>query len=146
VYSASKFALEGACEALWYEVRTWGIHVTLVEPGFIRSDGFKKLRLTRESSFSVEHYEDAYHQHYANMSPFIARIMERTNATPESVARTVRRVALARRPRLRVPATWDARVFALLRKLLPSALYHRVLYASLPRVSAWGPARGDDRG
>jgi short-subunit dehydrogenase len=138
VYSASKFALEGACEALWYEVRPWGIHVTLVEPGFIHSDGFSRVRLTRESRFSVEHDEDPYHQHYANMAPFITRIMERTNATPESVARTVRRVATSRRPPLRVPATWDARLFTLLRQWLPRALYHRVLYASLPHIRSWG--------
>jgi short-subunit dehydrogenase len=32
VYSASKFALEGATEALFYEVRPWNIHVSLVQP------------------------------------------------------------------------------------------------------------------
>ena len=31
-YSASKFALEGAHEALWYEVRPWKIRVSLVQP------------------------------------------------------------------------------------------------------------------
>jgi hypothetical protein len=42
-YSASKFALEGATEALWYEVRPWNIQVSLVEPGFVRSHSFRNM-------------------------------------------------------------------------------------------------------
>ncbi len=37
-YSASKYALEGYAEGLAYEVGPFGIHVTLVEPGNIRTD------------------------------------------------------------------------------------------------------------
>jgi hypothetical protein len=146
-YSASKFALEGACEALWYELRPFGVHVTLVQPGFIRSDGFTKVRTTRGGRWSSAHDEDPYHAHYANMEPFIARVMQRTSATPQSVARTVRRVATMRSPPLRAPATWDALVFAQLRKWLPRSLYHRILYASLPNIRSWGraPARERDR-
>jgi NAD(P)-dependent dehydrogenase (short-subunit alcohol dehydrogenase family) len=36
-YSATKFALEGYAEALWHELRPFGISVTLVEPGFVRT-------------------------------------------------------------------------------------------------------------
>jgi short-subunit dehydrogenase len=46
-YAASKFALEGATEALWYEVRPFKIRVSLVQPGFIRSSSFQNTRLTR---------------------------------------------------------------------------------------------------
>jgi hypothetical protein len=145
VYSASKFALEGATEALWYEVRPFGVHVTLVQPGFIHSDGFTRVQTTRLSRWSSSHDDDPYHAHYANMEPFIARVMQRTRATPESVARTVRRVATMRSPPLRAPATWDARLFAQLRKWLPRSLYHRVLYAALPNVKSWGRAGERDR-
>ena len=37
-YSASKFALEGWAEATAYEVAPFGVHVTLVEPGNVRTD------------------------------------------------------------------------------------------------------------
>ncbi len=139
VYSASKFALEGSSEALWYEVRPWGIHVTLVQPGFIHSDGFTKVRMTRESQFSSDHEEDPYHAHYASMEPFIAKVMDRTPATPESVARTVRKTLCRKRPPLRVTATWDAWFFSQLRRFLPRFLYHRILYWKLPDVKTWGP-------
>ncbi|MBL4770300.1 MAG: SDR family oxidoreductase [Planctomycetes bacterium] len=139
VYSASKFALEGCCEALWYEVRPWGIHVSLVQPGFIRSDGFTKVHLTRQSQFGADHESDPYHEHYASMGPFIAKTMERTTSSPESVARTVRRTMQEKRPCLRVPATWDARFFAALRRIMPRAIYHRFLYSRLPNIKSWGP-------
>src|SRR2546422_8420308 len=36
-YSATKFALEGYSESLWYEVSPFGISVSLVEPGFVNT-------------------------------------------------------------------------------------------------------------
>ncbi|MEE9385710.1 MAG: SDR family oxidoreductase [Nannocystaceae bacterium] len=137
-YSASKFALEGASEALWYEVRPWNIRVTLVEPGFISSDSFANTRYTQASLASSSDVRDPYHEHYVNMAPFIAKVMRLTVATPESVARTVIRTIRSRHPPLRVPATIDAHLFALLRRMLPRGLYHRVLYAALPGIRTWG--------
>jgi short-subunit dehydrogenase len=65
-YSASKFALEGAHEALWYEVRPWGISVSLVQPGFVDSDGFQKVRYTSQSDRSEHELDEPYHQHYVS--------------------------------------------------------------------------------
>jgi NAD(P)-dependent dehydrogenase (short-subunit alcohol dehydrogenase family) len=138
LYSAAKFALEGATEALWYEVRPWGVHATLVEPGFIRSDSFQNTRFTRRSFAAAMDEDDAYHAHYLHMAAFIQRVMERTVATPETVARRVVGTLWREWPPLRVYATPDAHVFALLRRLLPRGLYHHVLYRSLPHVGLWG--------
>jgi short-subunit dehydrogenase len=137
IYSASKFALEGASEALYYEVRPWNISVTLIEPGFINSDGFEKVRFTRLGAAASMRPTSAYYAHYRNMDTFIQRIMRRAWATPESVARTIVRNVEKRRPPLRVPATLDAHLFRALRYLLPQRLYHWVLYRSLPGVRSW---------
>ena len=137
VYSASKFALEGACEALYYEVRPWNIFVTLVEPGFISSDAFEKVSYTELSEISSAQDWDPYHNHYYYMESFIEKMMKKAMASPESVGRTVVKLVDARRPPLRVTATFDARIFDIMRRLLPRRFYHWLLYRNLPMVRDW---------
>jgi len=137
-YSASKWALEGATEALYYEVRPWNIQVSLVQPGFVRSESFRKVRFTDQSSRSRDDVHEAYHAHYEEMGPFIARMMELAQATPDHVARRIVKVMHQRRPPLRAPATLDAYLFSGLRRFLPRRTYHWLLYRALPRVSRWG--------
>jgi short-subunit dehydrogenase len=138
-YSASKFALEGASEALWYEVRPWNIRISLIQPGFINSEGFEKVRWTGLSQASKDAFSDPYYNHYRYMEGFIGRVMRVVPATTESVARTVVRTIHARYPRLRVQATFDAYVFTILRRLVPQRIYHAILYRALPNVNEWGP-------
>ena len=45
-YSASKFALAGWSDSLWAEERPYGVHVGLVLPGFISTEGFPQAELT----------------------------------------------------------------------------------------------------
>lgn len=138
IYSASKFALEGATEALWYEVRPWNVCVSLIQPGFINSRSFQNTLYTAESRFSVNHPESPYARHYEHMSGFIARMMGRVPSTPASVAKRIIKTMERKSPPLRVPATIDARLFGLMRRLLPRRLYHWILYRSLPEVRTWG--------
>ncbi len=134
-YSASKFALEGASEALWYEMRPWNINVTLIEPGFVHSGSFEHVYLTAKSA-DLEH--SPYAHYYRHMTEFVAELMNMAIATPKSIARRILKVINQRSPPLRVQATWDARVFTILRRILPQPLYHRVLYYSLPGIREWG--------
>lgn len=138
IYSASKFALEGASEALWYEVRPWNIKVTLIEPGFVHSDAFKRVKLTKESEKSFTDKKDPYHHHYASMSPFIERFMNLSPTTPDHVARKIVKVLKKKNPPLRVPVTWDAYLFGIMRRLLPQFIYLKILYFMLPHIREWG--------
>jgi len=142
-YSASKFALEGASEALWYEVRPFGINVTLVQPGFINSDSFRNAKYTAPSKAAYDTVHSAYHWHYHFMEGFIGRVARRVFATPDSVAAKVVHTIQLKQPPLRIPATFDATMFSLLRRLLPRSIYHWLLYQSLPGVRTWGPAAID---
>jgi short-subunit dehydrogenase len=139
LYSASKFALEGATESLWYEVKPWNIKVTLVEPGFIHSKSFQNTVYTAESRKAAQDPANPYYQHYFQMAGFITRLMGASFATPVKVARKVRRTMEQKSPPLRVPATFDATFFALLRRVLPRNLYHWMLLRGLPHVKFWGP-------
>lgn len=138
VYSASKFALEGATEALWYEVRPWNIAVTLVQPGFINSEGHLNVKQSRECLKSLKDRNDPYYFHYNSMVLFINRLMDLSPATPEKVATVVLKCLNKSRPPLRVAGTLDAYFFHLLRRLLPSRFYHWFLYRSLPDIKTWG--------
>jgi short-subunit dehydrogenase len=142
IYSASKFALEGASESLWYEMRPFGIRVSLVRPGFIHSDGFTKVRLSEQGKVALADPHDPYHAHYSNMSELIQGLMTLTFHTPLDVAETIAALIERRNPPLWVAGTLDASLFNLLRRFLPSGLYHRLLYAGLPRIWEWGPHDG----
>jgi uncharacterized protein len=56
-YSASKFAITGFAEALYYEVKLRGVHVAVVNPGVIKTElfdkgeGFEHLRHVVEPQF-----------------------------------------------------------------------------------------------
>lgn len=138
IYSASKFALEGATESLWYEVRPWNIRVSLIQPGFIHSESFQRVKYTEWSKYSAAEAKDPYHEHYANMSPFIEKLMKLSRATPSRVARIVVKTIQKDDPPLRVPATPDALLFSVLRRFLPRRWYHELLYRCLPGIKKWG--------
>ncbi len=136
-YSASKFALEGASEALWYEMRSWGINVSLVAPGFIHSNSFTNVRFTERSHDALSNQSSPYYYYYQHMSRMIAKMMNGAWATPDNIAARIIKVMNQDKPPLRIPATIDAWVFHILRRILPRYVYHHLLYRCLPHIQKW---------
>lgn len=136
-YSASKYALEGASEALWYEARPLGINVSLIQPGFVRSNSFKNVYFTKKSNPAVC-FGEAYADYYSHMSPFIERMMNRSTSTPDHVAKIILRVIQQENPPLWIPATFDASIFYYIRRILPRRLLLPILFWALPGAHAWG--------
>lgn len=135
-YSASKYALEGVSEALWYEAKPLGIDVSLIQPGFIRSNSFKKVYYTEKSRPDIG-AGGPYCDYYANMTPFIEKLMNKSWATPEKIARLILRVIRTENPPLWVPATFDALLFYYLRRWIPRRLLLPILFAALPNARRW---------
>ena len=101
-YSASKFALEGWAEALAWEVRPFGVGVTLVEPGNFRT-GFTAGRRTVEvadddpyASASTRAIGKMADDELGGADPMdvarvVAKVLTAGPTTPSPVGRTGRR-------------------------------------------------------
>jgi len=121
-YCASKFALEGAMEALRLEVRSLGIHVVLVEPGDIKTDITRHRRKTLEST-----RKSAYCGRFQNVVKLVES-GERNGPTPEPIAKLVNRVISMNSPRLRYTVgKISQRVSVPLKKILPSHLFESLI-------------------
>jgi NAD(P)-dependent dehydrogenase (short-subunit alcohol dehydrogenase family) len=122
IYCATKFAMEGATEALRMKVRPFGIHVVLIEPADTRA-GFTANRRRTQASQAASPYAD-------NMQRALAVIEhdEHTGCSPEAVARVLGRILRSRSPRLRYPVASTFQRFAVvLRKFMPGGLFERML-------------------
>ncbi len=135
-YSASKYALEGASEALWYEAKPYGIDVSLIQPGFIHSKSFQKVYYSAKST-PEKSKDSPYHRYYENMTPFIGKMMKRSFVTPRKVASLVVKTIQRENPPLWIPATWDAVIFYFIRRVFPRRLLLPFLFMCLPRARHW---------
>jgi uncharacterized protein len=99
-YSASKFALAGWSDSLWAEERPNGVHIGLVLPGFIATEGFPQAELTGR--------------------PWTRWIV----STPERAAEAIYEAGIGRRPERYVPRPYA--LAAVLRIVAPG-LVRRVI-------------------
>jgi NAD(P)-dependent dehydrogenase (short-subunit alcohol dehydrogenase family) len=119
-YHASKWALEALSEALRYEVASFGIRVTLVEPGPFQTELHTKEMRTRQSLREGSPYAPLMRA-YEYESGKLRR------GDVELVAETIHRVATRRRPRLRWPIGPSAFTGGVLRRFVPDGLYERIV-------------------
>jgi NAD(P)-dependent dehydrogenase (short-subunit alcohol dehydrogenase family) len=132
-YHASKHAVEAISDALRFEVEGFGIKVSVIEPGLIRT-GFANAAVgsmdgpesdpyagfdEADAKATTENYEQG---------PF-----SRLAGEPEAVAEAIERALSARNPRSRYAVTPSAHLFLGLRRLLPDGAWDAVLKSSYPQ-------------
>jgi NAD(P)-dependent dehydrogenase (short-subunit alcohol dehydrogenase family) len=122
LYSASKFAVEGLTEALRLEVRPFGIHVTLIEPGDLHT-GFTDHRVRAAAWGPTSAYA-----RYAERVLQIVEADERNGGAPETVALLLERILRSPNPapRYQVGPAFQ-RLAAVLKGILPDRLFEWAL-------------------
>ncbi len=122
-YSASKFAVAGFTEALSGEVRPFGIHAVLIEPGNYRTAITAKRRIAAGAGD-----RSAYARAFAKTLEIIERDEQR-GSPPEEVARLVHRILQTRSPRSRymVGPLGERLATILGQSLLPRRTFERVV-------------------
>jgi NAD(P)-dependent dehydrogenase (short-subunit alcohol dehydrogenase family) len=83
-YAASKFGLEGWMESLRFEVEPFGIHTTIVEPGFFRTE-----LLTNESTTYAETSIDDYAERTAQTRPAWEAMSGKQTNDPAKLAKAL---------------------------------------------------------
>jgi NAD(P)-dependent dehydrogenase (short-subunit alcohol dehydrogenase family) len=133
-YHASKHAVEALSDALRFEVAGFGVKVSVIEPGLIRT-GFAD---TAVGSMDGSNGEDPY----AGFEEAVARAtaenyergpFARLGGGPEAVAGAIEHAISARNPRSRYVVTPSAHLFIWLRRLLPDRAWDAVLRTSYPQ-------------
>lgn len=121
MYSASKFAIEGYCEALRLEVHQFGINVTVINPG----DFFTGFTAARSKNMPAE--AQAAYPGYADSMASIESD-ERSGLQPDYLAHRISRIVRKRHPANRyIIATLVQKASVLLKALLPAKWYDRII-------------------
>jgi len=135
-YCASKFALEALADALRMELAPSGIHVSLVEPGAVKTMIFEKGGQYGDQALKQlpEEGRRLYGKTTQAVLDFFAKT-ESSAIAPDRVARVIEHALTAARPRTRYLVGSDARMQALLAWLLPDRTRDALLarLVGLPR-------------
>jgi NAD(P)-dependent dehydrogenase (short-subunit alcohol dehydrogenase family) len=133
-YHATKHAVEAISDALRFEVEGFGVRVSIIEPGLIRT-GFADTATGSIDGSDEEHP-------YADFEEAVVRVttenyergpFSRLGGGPESVAEAIEAAVSDRNPRSRYVVTPSAHLFLGLRRLLPDRAWDAVLRSSYPQ-------------
>lgn len=134
-YAASKFGLEGVSDSLRRELRPWGIHVAVIEPGTIATPIWDKGIASGdelEATMSEQAKRD-----YGPLIATVRTVSEqgsKTGLPPDAVAKDVAHALTAKRPKTRYLVGREAKSRALAARFLPDRFVDR----AIARVMRWG--------
>lgn len=127
-YNASKWALEGFCESLYYELKPFGIKVCVIEPGTY------KTKIFSENSRKAKNFDNPDSLYYAKsqyLSKQVCDYAARDGKNPEDIAILVEKIIHSQNPPFRnIPDMRSQFLFAL-KRFLPFGIFSTILYGLL---------------
>jgi len=126
-YNAAKFAIEGLSDTLRLELRATDIHVSIIQPGPIKSR-FRQHALTKFK----QHIDSDNSVHAASYQKTLQRLETREETNhftlgPEAVTDKLIHALEHQRPRSRYRVTTPTIAFAVAKRLFPTSVLDRIL-------------------
>lgn len=131
-YHASKYAVEAISDALRFEVKGFGVGVTVIQPGLIRTE----FASTAQTGLATD--EGPYAEFNASVGAatedaYAKGPLAKLGGDADSVARAVEKAITAARPPIRVRVTPSAHVLVGLNGLMSDGMWDRFLAGQFPR-------------
>jgi NAD(P)-dependent dehydrogenase (short-subunit alcohol dehydrogenase family) len=127
-YHAAKFGVEAVGDTLRQELRSWGISVSIVEPGSIDTPIWN--RGTTAADEIGERVGDSQEALYGKSIGRYRELMKKTGERgipPEKVATAVEHALTASRPRARYLVGLDAKIQARVKIVIPTPVWDRIV-------------------
>ena len=137
-YCASKHALEAISDALRLELRPWGISVSLIQPGAVKTPIWDKgLRAGADLLNSAPPQVRSLYGAAVDIATKMAIHENETGVDPIQVARAVEHALLSAHPRTRYPVGRQAKLLIPLSRFLPDRVKDELLLrvSGLPRTA-----------
>jgi NAD(P)-dependent dehydrogenase (short-subunit alcohol dehydrogenase family) len=141
-YHGTKFAVEALSDALRFEVKDFGIRVSIIEPGLITTNFGETAAgsLAHPAPDGADADDDPYARFNAAVGAATLGVyegpMRRLGGGPETVARTIERAISARNPKTRYKVTASARLALMQRRLLTDRAWDAVMRTQFPSPKA----------
>ena len=134
-YHASKFAVEALSDALRFELRKFGVHVIVIEPGLVKTE----FGTTAVDTVGDHSADGPYGSFNAALQAKIASAYEgllgKTAASPEGIARLIGKAISTSHPRTRYVKPMSTRALLLAKRVLPDRAFDAILRTQYPSPS-----------
>jgi NAD(P)-dependent dehydrogenase (short-subunit alcohol dehydrogenase family) len=134
IYHATKYAVEAISDAMRFEVRGFGVAVSCIEPGLIRTNfGDAAVGSITEGAGEVGPYA-GFNAHVAaaTAGAYEGGPLAKLGGGPDAVAAVIEKAISARRPRPRYKVTASARLAIGQRRLVSDRMWDRIMASQFP--------------
>jgi short-subunit dehydrogenase len=135
LYHASKYAVEAISDALRFEVKDFGVGVTVMQPGLIRTN------FGEAAAHAVEPEQGIYASFNESVAKMTVEAYEkgplaRLGGDADHVAKAIEKAISSRKAPIRVRVTPSARMLIAQRRMLGAGLWDRFLATQFTRPAA----------
>ena len=142
-YSSSKQAVEAMSDALRLEVNPFGIHVILIEPGYIPTN-MERASVELSSSYTHGAASSPYGPTYTGFLKLWKKLTANPRYTPEDCASVILGALRANPPKARYAVTRDAKINIFVKWLFSDVLYDRMTLRAMEKEMEGATPGGEE--